>query len=228
MYRHHRDQLKVSSEQSTIDHTRDLENYNFSEDDIGGEMDSDSNTVTAPTTNLPSPGILGAQYILKIRDGKNLTQVTTNSIIEDTVHMLQSYFERIKKNVLDKMSSETVLSQEQMHILESAIDEAAVNPFSGLETEYKQEKFMRENFNYVVRHFFSFLSLPLCITSILGRLMFEIFLGSSVLLVLLALSPCRPSFIWLGLSGNQPKVFLEGEGHCDAHSVTPRPIKSVL
>ena len=29
-------------------------------------------------------------------------------------------------------------------------DEKLVNPFSGLDTEYLQEKFIRENFNYVV------------------------------------------------------------------------------
>ena len=106
----------------------------------------------ASSSFSPTPNILGAQFIMKTRDGKKLTQVTTDGIIQDTKLMLQSTVENLERKVMEKISSLStpVTSGELTEIRAVFSDDSLLNPFQGLETEYKQEKFIQENFNYVV------------------------------------------------------------------------------
>lgn len=102
-------------------------------------------TIEEPTSQTK---LLGAQFILKTRDGKKLTQVSTNGIINDTKIILQSTLEAIEKKVL---GMEPALTDAQIATVKDIFsDVTLVDPFIGLETEYKQEMFIRDHFNYVV------------------------------------------------------------------------------
>ena len=109
--------------------------------------------VNALEPSVPEQAIVGAQFIMKHRDGRKLTQVVTNGIIQDTKIILQSTIDRVQKNVTEFIRSEKIQLTDQQLVKFAALfsDETVVNPFRELETEYMQQKFIQENFNYVVR-----------------------------------------------------------------------------
>lgn len=108
---------------------------------------------SSASEELPTSTLLGAQFILKTRDGRKLTQVATNGIIQDTKIIVQSTVEAIQKKVFEAIrNTEIPLTDQHLATIDAVFaDETVVDPFRGLETEYKQEKFIQEHFNYVVR-----------------------------------------------------------------------------
>ena len=97
--------------------------------------------------------LVGAHFILKTRDGKKLTQTTTNEIICDTVTAISNVSETLQCNLFKKIDEiGVVMTDDQRAELASVFSNPEViNPFLGLETEYKQEKFIKEHFHYVVK-----------------------------------------------------------------------------
>jgi len=103
----------------------------------------------------PPPGLVPAQtleaarFILKIRDGKRLTQTTTDGIMKDIQCMLDHITSSLKNDVIEALG-ETLTTDLVLKVREvfSAADSKRL--FDGLETQYKQEKFIQEHFNYVV------------------------------------------------------------------------------
>ena len=84
---------------------------------------------------------------MKTRDGKRLTQVAVDGIISDTKVVVDATLRYVERNVLKKVT----LTAEQQEELKSVFsDESITNPFQGLETQYKQQSFIQENFNFVV------------------------------------------------------------------------------
>ena len=99
------------------------------------------------------PARLGAQFILKTRDGRKLTQVATNGIIiQDTTVIIESTVQTIERRIIDSIENFGIaMSDDQLAELKAVFsDEKLTNPFHGLETEYQQETFIQENFDYVV------------------------------------------------------------------------------
>ena len=152
MYRYHQDLLNISStltssHGSNADH--DDDEHQFQTPD-----DSSSATSDVEQSVCQSPQIIGAEFILKIRDGRKLTQVATDEIINDTKIVLQNTTEVIEKKVIDKIKNLGVVSDDQLAEIRGIFNDVSlVNPFKGLETEYQQQKFISENFNYVVSLF---------------------------------------------------------------------------
>ena len=51
-------------------------------------------------------------------------------------------------------------SPETLQTIQEHFDEESLEPFTGLETQYKQEKFYRENFDLLVSRLASYSGLP--------------------------------------------------------------------
>jgi len=79
-----------------------------------------------------------------LRDGKKLPQTVTDEIIQDVSSMVDSAVEHLKESVIKLMP----VPQSSQDSFDKIFDFSHL--FSGLETQYQQEKFFRERFNYVV------------------------------------------------------------------------------
>lgn len=145
VYRYHYNLLNISTQES---------NAIPEGGNINGEEEQSFlfETHTNEQSLSPTQGILGAQFILKTRDGKQLTQVTTDGIIQDTKLILQSTVENLERKVMEKIANLGIaVTTDQLTEIKAVFsDDSLLDPFKGLETEYKQEKFIQENFNYVV------------------------------------------------------------------------------
>ena len=85
-----------------------------------------------------------ANFLLVLKEQHRLTQVSINFLVEQVNFIVYGVVDNIKKVVLSKLSNEDI----DLTILESCFEN--VSPFKGLETEHKQTKFYKENFNLVV------------------------------------------------------------------------------
>ena len=75
-----------------------------------------------------------------------------NGVVHDVQTMLQSTLEAVEQKFLDKIKAGGVaITEEQLEDLRSVFSGPSSNPFQGLETEYKQEAFFKENFNFPVK-----------------------------------------------------------------------------
>lgn len=144
-YRYHKSLLSDSNDSNASAVHSDDDN---NEDDITNGSEGDPLTAEQP---LPPPTVLGAQFILKTRDGKKLTQVAVDGIIADTKVIIESTLKNVEKKVHEAIGGVTMTDEQTDALKAIFLDDSVTNPFLGLDTEYKQEKFIRENFNYVVR-----------------------------------------------------------------------------
>ena len=90
---------------------------------------------------------VGANFVLR-----GLTQVATNQIIQDVTVAMENIVDCLESSLMKKIEDLGMsVTQEQLAEIKSIFsDEKIVRPFNGLETEYKQERFMSDHFNYVV------------------------------------------------------------------------------
>lgn len=92
-----------------------------------------------------------ARFILKIRDGKGLTQVVTDSIVRDLQTVVERSCESVEEQLISKLNSFNKLSTSEMEeVKEIFLLEKENLNFKELESQYKQEKFFQDKFNYVV------------------------------------------------------------------------------
>ena len=92
-----------------------------------------------------------AKYILKIQEGKKLTQTVTEGIIRDTTFVMHHTIDHLKKMVHARLKDTIDINEAQLHDIEEIFMSPAIrNPFQQLQTRYQQESFFQEHFNYVV------------------------------------------------------------------------------
>ncbi len=108
------------------------------------ELDDDVNDVQIDPTEA-DPVFEAAMFILKTRDGRKLTQTVTDGIVHDTKIFVERTVDMLEK-VMKRLEAMESLRSEEL----SDIHSVSSNPFEGLESQYRQEKFFQENFNYVV------------------------------------------------------------------------------
>ena len=90
-----------------------------------------------------------AKYILKLRDGKGLTQVVTDTILGDIQTLINYTTESLEKKVMSSLVDTNKLSSTELAQIQSLFS-SSEEMFEGINTEYKQETFFKENFSYVV------------------------------------------------------------------------------
>lgn len=140
MYRYHKDLLNVTAmDDSSSAEASDLQDP---------EIEEDSNCLLPDSNQCNyNPTVNGAKFILKTRDGKRLTQTTTDGIIEDSKILVQSTVDLLENKVIEVIKSSTATEDTLTKVKEIFAD-AALR--TGLDSLYKQEKFIQEQFNYVV------------------------------------------------------------------------------
>ena len=153
VYRKHKHVLKPSDPGCMI---------TSSNDTIGSAVPSEamesSDSFTAdPTSTSPScleqqhPSLAAAQFIMKMRDGRKLPQTTLDIILQDTRQFLDQTVENLGMSVKNSLEGLNKLTADEIsEVLSHFTVSGITNPFEGLESQYKQEKFFLEHCNYVV------------------------------------------------------------------------------
>ena len=173
MYKKHRDELIPNT--STTE-TENVDQGQGDRDDLSIDHFTNGNTddgvaissAVASNALVPSSGassgtscsnckisestaavLEAAKYILKLRDGKGLTQVVTDSILGDIQTLINCTIESLEKKVMSSLVDANKLSSSELAQIRSLFS-STEEIFKGINTEYKQETFFEENFSYVV------------------------------------------------------------------------------
>lgn len=118
--------------------------------------EENSITTTDDSIDLPDDEIepptkkQRAEWILKIKETNKLTQTCTENILQDVTHLCTSVILDLTSVVKQKLAMHNAtpeLSQDLLSVLQS---DTYSEPFKGLETHYRQMKYLRESLNYVV------------------------------------------------------------------------------
>lgn len=155
MYRYHKDKLNISHNHVDADETSHDSDDNTGDSEnteIPGYTNSGEDNMTNAVT-VPSSQTLGAQFILKTRDGRRLTQVATDGIINDTRMLIKSTVCAARKKMIQKLTELDIpINDSQLSDLQEVLndDDEAFDPFVGLEKITQQDDFIRKHFNYVV------------------------------------------------------------------------------
>ena len=96
-----------------------------------------------------------AMFVLKTRDGKRLTQAATDSILGDVTELFQSRFTSVCDTTL-QLLKEAEVDDVTLSTIKNAFT-SQCEPFRGLETEYRQNAYIRDHFGFIVRYTVKFL-----------------------------------------------------------------------
>lgn len=111
---------------------------------MGDEHESTNHASEAPVDLTKQ----SAMFILKTRDGKRLTQAATDNILKDVTELFQTRLEAVCHNTVETLKGagidDTTISTVKNGIL------AECEPFKGLETEYRQTAYIRDDFGLIV------------------------------------------------------------------------------
>ena len=115
-------------------------------EDVDTRQETSSEHIVALTNALEM-----GRFILKIRDGKGLTQVVTDGIVRGMQSVVERSCESVKEQLVSKLNSFNKLSVGEMKEVEEFFLSAKDSIKCGeLETRQKQDIFFQDNFNYVV------------------------------------------------------------------------------
>lgn len=133
VYRKHRDELHPV--------TRTTTNSPL----LGSEVYTDEEQLVPLQSVTPDPQVICAKFVLKAREEYRISQASLNKIIGDLRGMWMLSLEVLKKKIEPLCRS--LLPDDSDAILECFNGHF---PLTGLETEYMQFKFYKENFDYLV------------------------------------------------------------------------------
>ena len=105
--------------------------------------------VAEPTCRPSSCKLEAAKYILRVRDGKGLTQVVTDRIMRDVDTLINCATDSLERRLTAKLAEMPQLSSSEIASIQGIFSPVR-SIFDGLDTVCKQEAFFAENFNYVV------------------------------------------------------------------------------
>ena len=153
IYRYHKELLCSASDHDTEEGIARDDSSTQLDDNLVNQEEDEENVLSPcfHSSEQLSATVIGAKFILKTRDGKKLTQVTTNGIMEDSKLLVQNTVQTIERRVMETLSFGGVADDIISKVQAVFCDKRLRNPFHGLKTQYLQEKFIQENFNYVVR-----------------------------------------------------------------------------
>jgi len=150
LYKKHRSALipEVSSEVVTFPYT-DHEELPVLASESPASPDVHHLATAEPTRRPSSCELEAAKYILRVRDGKGLTQVVTDEIMQDVDTLINCATDSLGRKLTAKLAEMPQLSSSEIASLQ-VIFSPARSLFDGLDSVCKQEAFFAENFNYVV------------------------------------------------------------------------------
>ena len=85
-----------------------------------------------------------ALFLLKLKETRHLTQVAINDIVEGARQIFHQTASRIHAGINEKLAAEGVATDV------TTVFTNLVDPFSGLETQYLQEKYFVEELSLIV------------------------------------------------------------------------------
>jgi hypothetical protein len=122
------------------------------EDDLGpwhlddeGSIGAEADESMDETEASGSLQTAAARFLLALKEQHRLTQVSINFLVDQVKLIVAGVVADVENAVKFKLASEGVTT---IDIVQGCFTN--VNPFEGLETEYKQSKFYKEHFNLVV------------------------------------------------------------------------------
>ena len=98
-----------------------------------------------PTGN---PKRSAALFLLRTREEGRLTQTALDQVVHSTLSLCEQIASNLKSQV-SKVIQTVGLTEADQKVMDS-LECMSCDPFEELRTEYKQEKFYRENFSYLV------------------------------------------------------------------------------
>ena len=118
--------------------------------DVANDVDISIAEVNDNPHNMSQSTIETAKFILKIRDGKGLTQTVTGEILRDMQTVVECTTDNLKAKVIKALNSLNKLSSSEIDNIKGLFSPEKMI-FTDLDTQYKQENFFQDHFNYVVR-----------------------------------------------------------------------------
>lgn len=103
---------------------------------------------------IPGPDNLRhhvAKFLICAKEKGRITQTALNMVKDSTKNLLDEYFDIVKKSLLAKIQNDVGEQFEFSQDIDQLFDVDKV--FEGLNTEYQQECYYKENFNLVVRKY---------------------------------------------------------------------------
>lgn len=91
-----------------------------------------------------------ARFILSLKEQHRLTQVAVNYLVSQVKEMVACVIDDVREAVETVLVEKNLVSSNSHDIFKTFDHCYENNPFAGLETEYKQTKFYKNNFNLVV------------------------------------------------------------------------------
>ena len=128
----------VHDEIHNHDHHQDDRNH----DVAIAEVNDNPHNISQSTTET-------AKFILKIRDGKGLTQTITDGILRDMQAVVECTTDNLKAKVITALYSLNKLSNSEIDTIQGLFSSEKMI-FTDLDSQYKQEIFFQDHFNYVV------------------------------------------------------------------------------
>jgi len=155
MYKKHRDELHLITTETenvlTRAVSRELADKGMEQDQGPGDAGS-AGTEHLPAVSAADSNINileAAKYILKVRDGKGLTQVVTDSILNDIQTLINRTAESMEKKVMTSLMDTNKLSSSELSEIQKVFS-SNNEIFKKLNTECKQDAFFEEKLHYVV------------------------------------------------------------------------------
>lgn len=99
--------------------------------------------------SMPNPKRAAALFVLKTREEGRLTQRALNQVVQSAASLCEEVVGTIQEGVREALKSISLPKTDQNTVL-NRLASVSRDPFEGLMTEYKQEKYYTENFNYLV------------------------------------------------------------------------------
>ena len=132
------------------DGQRDDDHDHDRDGDVANDVDISIAEVNDNPHNMSQSTIETAKFILKIRDGKGLTQTVTGGILRDMQTVVECTTDNLKAKVIKALNSLNKLSSSEIDNIKGLFSPEKMI-FTDLDTQYKQENFFQDHFNYVVR-----------------------------------------------------------------------------
>ena len=96
-----------------------------------------------------NPKRSAALFLLKTREEGRLTQTALDQVVQSTSFLCEQIVGNLKTQISETIKKVGLTEADQKTVLDS-LGSISCDPFEELRTEYKQEKFYKENFNYLV------------------------------------------------------------------------------
>ena len=90
-----------------------------------------------------------ALFVLKTREEGRLTQRALNQVVLSATSLCEEVVGNMESEVLEALKGIGLPEADQKTVM-NRLASVSRDPFEGLTTEYKQEKYYKENFNYLV------------------------------------------------------------------------------